>query len=67
VYKDVDDMNTEWNDIQCKLGNLPEKQTLEPTPGFVAHLDWDNALKDATWLQEKSIEKLKDLEDDTLL
>jgi len=67
VYKDVEGTSTEWDDIQRKLGNLPEKPPPKPTPGWVPESDRENAPKDAAWLQEKSIEELEDLEDDSLM
>lgn len=67
VYKDAEGTSTEWDDIQRKLGNLPEKPPPKPTPGWVPEPDRENAPKNAAWLQTKSIEELEDLEDDSLV
>lgn len=67
VYKDAEGTSTQWDDIQRKLGNLPEKPKPKPTPGWVPDSDLENAPKDAAWLDGKSIDELEDLEDDSLL
>ena len=67
VYKNAEGTSTEWDDIQRKLGNLPEKPPPKPTPGWVPDSDRENAPKNAQWLEDKSIEELEDLEDDPLV
>jgi hypothetical protein len=65
--RDAEGTSTQWDDIQRKLGNLPEKPPPKPTPGWVPESDQENAPKNAEWLQGKSIDELEDLEDDPLL
>ncbi|KAG8384938.1 hypothetical protein BUALT_Bualt04G0170200 [Buddleja alternifolia] len=64
VYKDVEGASTQWDDIQRKLGNLPEKPPpFKPAP-FAPAEDEDSKPKDKAWIDEKTEEELEDLEDD---
>nr|CAD1821083.1 unnamed protein product [Ananas comosus var. bracteatus] len=56
--------STQWDDIQCRLGNLPPKPApFKPTP-FVPADDPDLRPKSKDWIDERSPEELEDLEDD---
>ncbi|KAL0344108.1 UNVERIFIED_CONTAM: Phosducin-like protein 3 [Sesamum angustifolium] len=64
VYKDVEGASTQWDDIQRKLGNLPEKPpAFKPAP-FTPAEDDESKPKDKAWINEKTEEELEDLEDD---
>ncbi|KAG2380750.1 uncharacterized protein HKW66_Vig0201220 [Vigna angularis] len=62
VYKDVEGASTQWDDIQRKLGNLPEKPPAFKPPPFTPSSD--DQPKDKTWIDSKTSEELEDLEDD---
>ncbi|CAN1321730.1 Viral IAP-associated factor homolog [Linum perenne] len=64
VYKDVDGTSTQWDDIQRKLGNLPEKAPAFKPPAFTPAPDEDSIPKDKAWIDEKTEEDLEDLEDE---
>ncbi|MED6138259.1 hypothetical protein PIB30_072573 [Stylosanthes scabra] len=64
VYKDEEGASTQWDDIQRKLGNLPEKPpAFKPLP-FTPAPDPDSLPKDKAWLDSKNEDELEDLEDD---
>ncbi|KAG6424795.1 hypothetical protein SASPL_115215 [Salvia splendens] len=64
VYKDLEGTSTQWDDIQRKLGNLPEKPPVFQPPSFSPAEDEDSKPKDRTWIDGKTEEELEDLEDD---
>ncbi|MED6218842.1 hypothetical protein PIB30_030285 [Stylosanthes scabra] len=64
VYKDVEGASTQWDDIQRKLGNLPEKPPAFKPPPFTPAPDPDSLPKDKDWLDSKNEDELEDLEDD---
>ncbi|KAK7266909.1 hypothetical protein RIF29_19570 [Crotalaria pallida] len=64
VYKDVEGASTQWDDIQRKLGNLPEKAPAFKPPSFTPAHDPDSLPKDKAWLDSKNEDELQDLEDD---
>ncbi|KAG9158962.1 hypothetical protein Leryth_013338 [Lithospermum erythrorhizon] len=63
VYKDVEGASTQWDDIQRKLGNLPEKPPAFKPPPFIPAGDEDSNPKDKHWLDSKTVDDLEDLED----
>ncbi|XP_047180673.1 phosducin-like protein 3 [Vigna umbellata] len=66
VYKDVEGASTQWDDIQRKLGNLPEKPPAFKPPPFTPSSD--DQPKDKTWIDSKTSEELEDdLDDDRFL
>lgn len=67
IYKDVEGTSTQWDDLQRKLGNLPEKPPPKPTPGWTPESDHKSGPKDRAWLEEKSVDELEDLADDPSL
>ncbi|KAJ4834304.1 hypothetical protein Tsubulata_034317 [Turnera subulata] len=64
VYKDVEGASTQWDDIQRKLGNLPEKPPAFKPPPFTPAPDRDSIPKDKSSIDEKTEEELEELEDD---
>lgn len=64
VYKDLEGSSTQWDDIQRKLGNLPEKPPAFKPPSFTPASDEDSIPKDKSWIDEKNEEELENLEDD---
>ncbi|KAF2538712.1 hypothetical protein F2Q68_00022785 [Brassica cretica] len=64
VYKDVEGTSTQWDDIQRKLGNLPEKAPAFKPPAYTPAQDEASAPKDKAWFDGKTEEELEDLEDD---
>ncbi|XP_057766956.1 uncharacterized protein LOC130987432 [Salvia miltiorrhiza] len=64
VYKDLEGASTQWDDIQRKLGNLPEKAPVFKPPSFTPAEDEDSKPKNRTWIDGKTEEELEDLEDD---
>jgi len=64
VYKDVEGASTQWDDIQRKLGNLPEKPPAFKPPPFTPGSDQDSIPKDKSFLDSKTEEELEFLEDD---
>lgn len=64
VYKDVEGASTQWDDIQRKLGNLPEKAPAFKPPAYTPAEDESSAPKDQAWFDKKTEEELEDLEDD---
>ncbi|KAK3410313.1 hypothetical protein EUGRSUZ_J02308 [Eucalyptus grandis] len=64
VYKDLEGASTQWDDIQRKLGNLPEKPPPFKPPPFGPSPDPDSLPKDKSWVDGKTPEELEDLEDD---
>ncbi|XP_010666978.2 uncharacterized protein LOC104884081 [Beta vulgaris subsp. vulgaris] len=64
VYKDVEGKSTQWDDIQRKLGNLPEKPPAFKPPSFTPAEDEDSKPKDKSWIDSKTLDELQDLEDD---
>ncbi|EEF50942.1 phosducin-like protein 3 [Ricinus communis] len=64
IYKDVEGASTQWDDIQRKLGNLPEKPPAFKPPPFTPAPDEDSIPKDKSWIDNKTQEDLEDLEDD---
>lgn len=64
VYKDVEGASTQWDDIQRKLGNLPEKPPPFKPPPFTPAEDEDSKPKDKSWIDSKTQDELEDLEDD---
>lgn len=64
VYKDVEGTSTQWDDIQRKLGNLPEKAPVFKPEAYTPAKDESSAPKDQAWFDEKTEEELEDLEDD---
>ncbi|KAJ6302182.1 hypothetical protein OIU77_016301 [Salix suchowensis] len=67
VYKDVEGASTQWDDIQRKLGNLPEKPPAFKPPSFTPASDQDSIPKDKSFLDSKTEEELEFLEDDLAL
>ncbi|KAJ6751478.1 hypothetical protein OIU85_001958 [Salix viminalis] len=67
VYKDVEGASTQWDDIQRKLGNLPEKPPAFKPPPFTPASDQDSIPKDKSFLDSKTEEELEFLEDDLAL
>ena len=67
IYKDVEGTSTQWDDLQRKLGNLPEKPPAKPTPGWTPESEHKSGPKDRAWLEEKSVDELEDLADDPSL
>ncbi|KAM7280156.1 hypothetical protein ACFE04_007290 [Oxalis oulophora] len=64
VYKDVEGASTQWDDIQRKLGNLPEKPpAFKPAP-FTPESDPNSIPKDKSFIDNLSHDDLEDLEDD---
>ncbi|WCJ27497.1 Thioredoxin superfamily protein [Euphorbia peplus] len=64
IYKDLEGASTQWDDIQRKLGNLPEKPPVFKPPAFTPAQDQDSIPKDKSWIDNKTEEELEDLEDD---
>lgn len=64
VYKDVEGTSTEWDDIQRRLGNAPAMPESFKPPPFAPSEDPDLCLKSKDWIDEHTVEELKDLEDD---
>lgn len=64
VYKDVEGASTQWDDIQRKLGNLPEKPPAFKPPPFTPSEDECSKPKDKTWIDSKNEDELEDLEDE---
>ncbi|XP_074290551.1 uncharacterized protein LOC141617265 [Silene latifolia] len=64
VYKDLEGTSTQWDDIQRKLGNLPEKPPAFKPPDFTPADDEDSLPKDKSWIDSKTHDELEDLEDD---
>lgn len=64
VYKDREGASTQWDDIQRKLGNLPEKPPAFKPPAFTPADDEDSKPKDKSWIDSKTQDELEDLEDD---
>lgn len=64
VYKDVEGASTQWDDIQRKLGNLPEKPPAFKPPPFTPASDQDYIPKDKSFIDSKTEEELEFLEDD---
>ncbi|KAF7822301.1 phosducin-like protein 3 [Senna tora] len=64
VYKDLEGASTQWDDIQRKLGNLPEKPPAFKPPPFAPAPDEDSVPKDKAWIGEKTEQELQELEDD---
>ncbi|CAM0880101.1 unnamed protein product [Alopecurus aequalis] len=64
VYKDVEGATTQWDDIQRRLGNLPEKPPAFKPPEFVPRVDADEQPKSKEWLDEREADELEELEDD---
>ncbi|KAF3537885.1 hypothetical protein F2Q69_00018798 [Brassica cretica] len=64
VYKDVEGMSTQWDDIQRKLGNLPAKAPAFKPPSYTPEQDESSAPKDKSWFDKKTEDELEDLEDD---
>ncbi|CAL5325620.1 unnamed protein product [Camellia sinensis] len=64
VYKDVEGVSTQWDDIQRKLGNLPPKPPAFKPPSFTPAEDEDSKHKDEAWIDDRTEEQLEDLEDD---
>lgn len=64
VYKDVEGASTQWDDIQRKLGNLPEKPPAFKPPPFTPASDQDSIPKDKSFIDSKTEEELEFLEDD---
>ncbi|XP_074267446.1 uncharacterized protein LOC141590784 [Silene latifolia] len=64
VYKDLKGTSTQWDDIQRKLGNLPEKPPAFKPPDFTPADDEDSLPKDKSWIDSKTHDELEDLEDD---
>ncbi|KAM0925259.1 hypothetical protein ACQ4PT_004291 [Festuca glaucescens] len=68
VYKDVEGATTQCDDIQRRLGNLPEKSAAFKPPEFVPRADADEQPKSKEWLDEREADELEDdLEDDRFL
>eukprot|EP01026_Neomeris_dumetosa_P040939 TRINITY_DN3386_c0_g1_i7.p2 TRINITY_DN3386_c0_g1~~TRINITY_DN3386_c0_g1_i7.p2 ORF type:complete len:245 (-),score=48.03 TRINITY_DN3386_c0_g1_i7:536-1270(-) len=62
VYKGQEGETTEWDDIQRKLGNYPEKEPVwKPAPFQPKQ---DEPTKDEDWLDKKDRDELDDLEDE---
>ena len=64
VYKDIDGASTQWDDIQRKLGNLPEKLPAFKPPPFIPAEDETSKPKDKAWVDSKTQDELEDLEND---
>ncbi|KAL3624320.1 hypothetical protein CASFOL_033136 [Castilleja foliolosa] len=64
VYKDLEGSSTQWDDIQRKLGNLPEKPPVFKPAPFAPAGDEDSKPIDKAWIDGKTEEELEDLEDD---
>ncbi|XP_028085385.1 phosducin-like protein 3 isoform X2 [Camellia sinensis] len=64
VYKDVEGVSTQWDDIQRKLGDLPPKPPAFKPPSFTPVEDKDSKHKDNAWIDDRTEEQLEDLEDD---
>lgn len=64
VYKDVEGASTQWDDIQRKLGNLPEKPPPFKPPPFTPAPDDDLIPKDKSWIDQKTEEELEEIDDD---
>jgi len=64
VYKDMEGASKQWDDIQRKLGNLPEKSPAFKPPPFIPAEDAASKPKDKAWFDSKTQDELKDLEDD---
>lgn len=64
VYKDVEGTSTQWDDIQCRLGNLPPKLWHFKPPPFTTKVDADKHLKSKEWLEAHEPDGLEELEDD---
>ncbi|KAK2989532.1 hypothetical protein RJ640_016656 [Escallonia rubra] len=64
VYKDLEGASTQWDDLQRKFGNLPPKPPAFKPPSFTPAEDPDSKPKDKSWIDQKTEEELKDLEDD---
>ncbi|CAI9269801.1 unnamed protein product [Lactuca saligna] len=63
VYKDVEGVSTQWDDIQRKLRNLPPKPSAFNPDPFTPAEDEDSKPKTKSRIDNKT-EELKDLEDD---
>ncbi|CAI9286039.1 unnamed protein product [Lactuca saligna] len=63
VYKDVEGVSTQWDDIQRKLRNLPPKPSAFKPDPFTPAEDEDSKPKTKSRIDKKT-EELKDLEDD---
>nr|KAJ0208759.1 hypothetical protein LSAT_V11C400184600 [Lactuca sativa] len=63
VYKDVEGVSNQWDDIQRKLRNLPPKPSAFKPDPFTPAEDEDSKPKTKSWIDNKT-EELKDLEDD---
>ncbi|CAI9280367.1 unnamed protein product [Lactuca saligna] len=63
VYKDVEGVSTQWDDIQRKLRNLPPKPSAFKPDPFTPTEDEDSKPKTKSQIDKKT-EELKDLEDD---
>ncbi|VAH57881.1 unnamed protein product [Triticum turgidum subsp. durum] len=64
VYKDVEGATTQWDDIQRKLGNLPEKPAPFKPPPFAPRADADEQPRSKEWLDARDPDELEELEDD---
>lgn len=64
MYKDVEGKSTQWDDIQRKLGNLPEKPPAFKPPSFTPAEEEDSKPKDKSWIDSKTQDELQDLEDE---
>lgn len=60
VYKDAEGTTTEWEDLQAKYGNLPQKEKPKAEPWAAAP---EASTKDREWLDQKSASELEELED----
>ena len=63
VYKDVEGVSNQWDDIQRKLRNLPPKPSAFKPDPFTSAEDEDSKPKTKSRIDNKT-EELKDLEDD---
>ncbi|CAI9303238.1 unnamed protein product [Lactuca saligna] len=63
VYKDVEGVSTQWDDIQTKLRYLPPKPSAFKPDPFTPAEDEDSKPKTKSQIDKKT-EELKDLEDD---
>nr|KAJ0200067.1 hypothetical protein LSAT_V11C600334110 [Lactuca sativa] len=63
VYKDVEGVSTQWDDIQRKLRNLPPKPSAFKPDPFTPVEEEDSKPKTKSRINNKT-EELKDLEDD---
>ncbi|CAI9274775.1 unnamed protein product [Lactuca saligna] len=63
VYKEVEGVSTQWDDIQRKLRNLPPKPSAFKPDPFTPAEDEDSKPKTKSQINNKT-EELKDLEDD---